>query len=65
MIGFWFSFFVWGMVWEKEKDLRANLQVLGFMARLGGFEPTAVCLEGRCSIRLSYRRALAGFCMVA
>ena len=26
------------------------------MARLGGFEPPALCLEGRCSIQLSYRR---------
>jgi hypothetical protein len=26
------------------------------MARLKGFEPLAHCLEGSCSIRLSYRR---------
>ena len=26
------------------------------MARLKGFEPLALCLEGRCSIQLSYRR---------
>ena len=26
------------------------------MARLKGLEPLALCLEGRCSIRLSYRR---------
>jgi hypothetical protein len=28
----------------------------GKMARLKGFEPLAHCLEGSCSIRLSYRR---------
>lgn len=27
-----------------------------FLARLEGFEPPAHCLEGSCSIRLSYRR---------
>ena len=26
------------------------------MVRLAGFEPAAICLEGRCSIHLSYRR---------
>jgi hypothetical protein len=26
--------------------------------RLAGFEPTTLCLEGRCSIQLSYRRDL-------
>ncbi len=26
------------------------------LARLKGFEPPALCLEGRCSIQLSYRR---------
>ena len=26
------------------------------MARLKGLEPLALCLEGRCSIQLSYRR---------
>ena len=26
------------------------------LARLKGFEPLALCLEGRCSIQLSYRR---------
>ena len=28
------------------------------MARLKGFEPLAHCLEGSCSIRLSYRRIM-------
>ncbi len=28
------------------------------MARLVGFEPTAYCLEGSCSIQLSYRRTV-------
>ena len=27
------------------------------LARLKGFEPLAYCLEGSCSIRLSYRRS--------
>ena len=27
-----------------------------FVARLAGFEPAALGLEGRCSIQLSYRR---------
>ncbi len=31
-------------------------QGLDFLARPQGFEPRAVCLEGRCSIRLSYGR---------
>jgi hypothetical protein len=29
------------------------------VVRLAGFEPTTLCLEGRCSIQLSYRRSLA------
>ena len=28
------------------------------MARLKGLEPLALCLEGRCSIQLSYRRTV-------
>jgi hypothetical protein len=27
------------------------------VVRLAGFEPTTLCLEGRCSIQLSYRRS--------
>ena len=30
----------------------------GQLARLEGFEPPALCLEGRCSILLSYKRIL-------
>ena len=29
------------------------------MARLEGLEPPTLCFEGRCSIQLSYRRAMA------
>ena len=44
---------------SKTGKAASCLQLAAFilMARLGGFEPPAVCLEGRCSIRLSYRRA--------
>ena len=31
------------------------------MARPEGFEPPTLCLEGRCSIRLSYGRYLPNF----
>ena len=32
------------------------------MARLAGFEPATTCLEGRCSIQLSYRRSSGLVC---
>ena len=38
----------------KENAGRSNL--LNNLARLKGFEPLTHCLEGSCSIRLSYRR---------
>ena len=31
------------------------------VARLAGLEPTTLCLEGRCSIQLSYKRDWLGF----
>ena len=31
--------------------------LLNYLVRLTGFEPVAYCLEGSCSIQLSYRRA--------
>ena len=33
-----------------------QLSYIHHMARLKGLEPLALCLEGRCSIQLSYRR---------
>ena len=35
-----------------------QMQTLGKMARQKGFEPLAYCLEGSCSIQLSYWRVL-------
>jgi hypothetical protein len=34
-----------------------GLDLRGSVARLEGLEPPAGCLEGSCSIRLSYRRS--------
>ena len=52
----------WGECWERyfeiEKGLDFFIQPLDFlMARQGGLEPPTDCLEGNCSIRLSYWRA--------
>lgn len=42
----------------KQKGLDFYIQPLVFvMARQGGLEPPTDCLEGNCSIRLSYWRA--------
>ena len=46
--------------WKREKPQEISVyhrfpEV--FLARLKGLEPPALCLEGRCSIRLSYSRS--------
>ncbi len=38
---------------EKLSKLLSKIAIQ--LASLGGFEPTTHCLEGSCSIRLSYR----------
>jgi hypothetical protein len=38
-----------------------GLDLWGRVARLAGLEPATGCLEGSCSIRLSYRR-LSAYC---
>ena len=40
-----------------------RLSYIHHMARLKGLEPLTLCLEGRCSIQLSYRRKLAAYKM--
>jgi hypothetical protein len=40
------------------KRLASGLQAPELLARLTGFEPVAYCLEGSCSIQLSYRRTI-------
>lgn len=38
----------------KKKDIYRMLQMPDFQVSATGFEPVTVCLEGRCSIQLSY-----------
>jgi hypothetical protein len=42
------------MISPGQAELTAGLGIC--LARLAGFEPATRCLEGSCSIRLSYRR---------
>ena len=42
---------------KKKRDQIFTSNPLIFMARQGGLEPPTDCLEGNCSIRLSYWRA--------
>jgi hypothetical protein len=41
---------LWRKIWHKPVGWSKKV------VRLAGFEPTTLCLEGRCSIQLSYRR---------
>ncbi len=59
------SLLVWGGRWDSNpRSSVPQTDALGQLrythriklARLKGLEPLALCLEGRCSIRLSYRR---------
>ncbi len=47
---------------DKPVNKRKNPHSCGlkYMARLEGLEPPTPCLEGRCSIRLSYKRIWSG-----
>jgi hypothetical protein len=42
----------------QHRALYKNLVLQGIVARLEGLEPPTLCFEGRCSIQLSYRRAV-------
>ncbi len=45
-------------VFDTKKDLDNDPGLNVFVVRLEGFEPPTYCLEGSCSIQLSYKRAL-------
>ena len=44
--------------YSKKGVKRISPNPLILLVRLTGFEPVAYCLEGSCSIRLSYRRIM-------
>ena len=46
----------------RSTDTATDLVIL--LARLAGFEPATRCLEGSCSIRLSYRRLPNVLCRI-
>ncbi len=45
---------------SAEDEPQAKPDAQGVLARLKGLEPLTHCLEGSCSIHLSYRRVLNG-----
>ena len=47
-------------VFTNTKQKETPEGVSFYLARRKGFEPPTLCLEGRCSIRLSYRRISQG-----
>ena len=57
LVGFVFSFRLQKQVFDakhKKTNPQLSLRVIVFDVIAPGFEPGTVCLEGRCSIQLSY-----------
>ena len=40
--------------WDKVNETKKPLNISGFQVIPEGFEPSTYCLEGSCSIQLSY-----------